>query len=297
MEASTASATAIPPRVPVTVPATGMPRDWAEAIRRILEGPARRVAVLGPRDVGKSTFCGRVLHAAGRRAALLDTDPAQKAVGPPACVTLGRQAPDGTLMPGAMAFVGTPDPLRGWRRLVAGTARLAAEAGSELLVTNTSGLLAGAGRRLKLAKLRAVDADLLVAIGDDPALDALLADLGGLPILRIGRPPQARRKTDGERRVVRQEAFRRHFAGATAWTATTSDLWVEGMDPDRVLLPPRLLLGLVDASGQDTALGILLETDAAAGTVTIFAPVGRAGVAGIRPGRVGLDLHYREIRL
>ena len=65
---------------------------------RITAGGIHRVLVLGAPDAGKSTFRGMLLaHAAGqsRRAALLDADPGQKHVGPPACVTLGRMGEGG----------------------------------------------------------------------------------------------------------------------------------------------------------------------------------------------------------
>jgi polynucleotide 5'-hydroxyl-kinase GRC3/NOL9 len=168
-----------------------IPADWAAAIRRVRDDGLRRVLVLGATDSGKSSFCRALLRQAGQDGAVLDADPAQKLVGPPACVTLGRGAGPSLA---ALSFVGTLDPLRGWRRLVGGTARLAAEAaGGDLLVVNTSGLLAGAGQRLKAAKIAAVRPQLLVALGEDPRLDPILADHAAIPALRLGRSPLARR--------------------------------------------------------------------------------------------------------
>jgi polynucleotide 5'-hydroxyl-kinase GRC3/NOL9 len=93
--------------------APDVPADWAAAVRRILDGDIRRVLVLGAKDAGKSSFCRVLLRQAaraGRPAELLDADPGQKLVGPPACVTLARGP---SPMPAALAFVGTLDPLRG----------------------------------------------------------------------------------------------------------------------------------------------------------------------------------------
>jgi polynucleotide 5'-hydroxyl-kinase GRC3/NOL9 len=261
-----------------------IPGGWAEAVRRILDGPARRVAVLGPADAGKSAFCAALLggaEAAGRPAALLDADLGQKIAGPPACVALRPPGPGGAARgAGAeLAFVGALDPLRGRARLVAGVARLA-----------------GAGRRLKAAKLAAMASDLLVAVGADPALDAVLADHAAVPALRLVPSPRARRKTRAERRAARREAFRRHFAGAGVWTAGAGELWVE--DPagaGRSAPPERLLLGLTGASGRDLALGILAGADAA-GAVAVVAPVGRAAVAGLRLGLVRLDAAFDTLR-
>jgi polynucleotide 5'-hydroxyl-kinase GRC3/NOL9 len=280
-----------------------IPGEWAEAVRRILDGPARRVAVLGPADAGKSAFCAALLRgaeAAGRPVALLDADLGQKIAGPPACVTLRPPGPGGAARgAGAeLAFVGALDPLRGRARLVAGVARLAGRARpQDLVVANTGGLLAGAGRRLKAAKLAAMGADLLVAVGADPALDAVLADHAAVPALRLAPSPRARRKTAAERRAVRREAFRRHFAGAGVWTAGAGELWVEdAAGAGRSAPPPeRLLLGLADASGRDLALGILAGADAA-GAVAVLAPVGRAAVAGLRLGLVRLDAAFDTLR-
>ncbi len=85
-----------------------VPADWAETARRLASGPAGRVFLLGAPDAGKSTLarflCGEA-GAAGRDVALLDADPAQKLVGPPACVTLGRAGESGDLALAALGFV------------------------------------------------------------------------------------------------------------------------------------------------------------------------------------------------
>jgi polynucleotide 5'-hydroxyl-kinase GRC3/NOL9 len=224
---------------------------------------------------------------AGQHAAVLDADPAQKLVGPPACVTLGRGA---VPVLAALAFVGTLDPLWGWRRLVAGTARLAADAPPEdLLIVNTSGLLAGAGRRLKAAKIAAVGPQVLVALGEDPRLDAILADHARIPALRLGRSLLARRKREGERRAVRRAAFQAWLAPAPAWVLDLQGLWLEGEADGPALPLPGHLVSLADAVGRDGALGVVLSGAPDGNGLVLRAPRPEQRVAGLRWGKLRLE--------
>ncbi len=249
--------------------------------------------VLGAADAGKSTFCNLLLrHAAGqaRASALLDADLAQKLCGPPACVTLCRDAgpPDP-----ALAFVGTLDPLRGWHRLVEGTGRLAGGIGRDtLLVVNTDGLLRAAGRRLKAAEIAAVGPDLLVALGEGPELEAVLRDGAAIPTLRLPRSPLARRKTEGERRALRRAAFRRYFSEAQVRALDLRGLRQEGEPPSAAELPG-CLVALVDAQGRDLAIGIALS-DAGPAGLTLRAPVPASPPAWLRWGGLRLNEDFAD---
>ncbi len=263
-----------------------VPSDWAEAAERIGREGACRVLVLGAADRGKSTLCRFLVESAaeyGRSAALLDADVGQKTLGPPACVTGG----DGQ---GAILFfVGTTNPVRGWRRLVEGTRRLARGLDAELVVANTSGLLAGPGRRLKAAKIEAFRPDLLIALGDDPDLAAILHDHPEVPALRLSPSPEARRKTEGEKRAARREAFRRYFAGAAVQGFESRRLRLEGWQAP---LPLGLLLGLSDGREGRQGLGILVGSSDA--TVEILTPVARSSVRRITPGSLCLNDAFAE---
>ncbi len=215
---------------------------------------------------------------------MLDADPAQKPVGPPACATLGHCVGGEALSLQSLAFLGTLNPLQGWGRLVAGTGRLAAEAAADLLLVNTSGLLAGAGRRLKAAKIAAVRPDLLVALGTEPPLLDVLADHPAIPTLRLAPAPSARRKTEGERRALRRAAFREYFANAPVWPLTLGGLSLKGeASPE-----PRRLVALADAAGRDMALGIALASEAA-GRVLVRAPWPERPVVALRWAALRLD--------
>ena len=204
-------------------------------------------------------------------------------VGPPAVCTAGSRRAL------SLFFVGTTNPVLGWRRLVEGTRRLAGGLGAGIVVANTSGLLAGPGRRLKAAKIEALRPDLLVALGEGRDLDAVLSDHPGLPVLRLPPSPEARRKSEGEKRSARREAFRGYFAQGSVRRFDRRRLGLEGAD-----LPPRLLLGLLaDDGGHD--LGILVGS--CDGTLDILTPAAGDRVRRITPGSLCLDDAFHEQRV
>jgi polynucleotide 5'-hydroxyl-kinase GRC3/NOL9 len=271
------------------------PDDWKAAQGSILASRAQRVLVLGAADAGKSTFCEALLTAAAavsRPAVLLDLDPGQKQVGPPACITLGRRAEAAWSSAVSLVYLGATEPLAGWSRLVDGSVRLAEEAGDALLVINTCGLVRGPGRRLKRSIASALQPDRLVAIGQDRHLDAVVQDHERLvPTLRISRPSLARRKGDGERRALRRNAFRAYFARAPVWNLHAG-LRMEGED-DAPAPRPRRLLALADEEGRDMVLGVMVG-QGAGGDLVIQAPQPPRSVATLRWTRLSLDQAWQE---
>ncbi len=262
-----------------------IPDEWAEAAHHVRRKEIRRALVLGARDVGKSTFCRFLTDAglqAGRSTALLDTDVGQKIVGPPACVTMSDS--QGL----SLAFVGTTNPVRGWRRLMEGMHRLVQRTDADCLVVNTSGLLAGPGRRLKAAKIEELQPDLLIVLGEDPGLEAITGDQSALPVLRLPSSLEVRRKTDGERRAARREAFRTYFAGARILRLKRG--MVQSMEADA--LPAGLLVGLSDGA-VDLGLGLLVAIDDT--TLEVLSPVTRRGIRRVIPGLLRLDEHFSEV--
>jgi polynucleotide 5'-hydroxyl-kinase GRC3/NOL9 len=242
--------------------------------------------VLGARDTGKSTFCRFLADAgpqAGRSTALLDTDVGQKMIGPPACVTMS----DAHGL--SLAFAGTTNPVLGWRRLIDGMHRLVQRTDADVLVVNTSGLLAGPGRRLKAAKIDELRPDLLIVLGEDPVLEAIAGDRPALPVLRLPSSPEARRKTDGERRAARREAFRIYFADATILRIERRMVQSLGADAS---LPAGLLVGLSE-KGIDLGLGLLVDSNDA--TLEVLSPVTGDGIGRVVPGLLRLDGQFSEM--
>ena len=259
---------------------------WNDGIALIVGSAVHRVLVLGAVDAGKSTFCRLLLEAAvqeGRTAAVIDADVGQKMVGPPAAVTsAAAEAPD---VVAGLAFVGTIDPVTGLRSIVSGLGQLRQQVPADLLVVNTSGLLRSSiGRRLKAAKIAVLRPDLLVAVGDDPALDAVLADHPTTPCLRLPSSPAARRKGPGRRRAARRDAFRRYLEGSAL-----HDLpFLAGVPP----LSERQLVGLVDQEGRVLAVGLVEAVSLAGQKARVRSPAPLGSVHGLLASRLRLDENY-----
>jgi polynucleotide 5'-hydroxyl-kinase GRC3/NOL9 len=268
-------------------PSLHVPPEWIEAAEHVRRRDARKVLVIGGQNAGKSTFCRCLVDGnlqTGRTTALLDTDVGQKIIGPPACVTMV----DSRGL--SLAFVGTTNPVLGWRRLIDGTRRLARQSDADCLIVNTSGLLAGPGRRLKAAKIQELQPDLVIALGEGTALEAVASDWPALTVLRLPSSPRARRKTEGERRALRREAFRHYFeTGAMLDLAREQIPSPEADAP----LPAGLLLGLSDGQGNDLGLGLLIGCSGDT-VLDVLAPVERTKIARITPGSIRLDENFSE---
>ncbi|WP_445501966.1 Clp1/GlmU family protein [Microvirga sp. G4-2] len=267
-----------------------VPREWHEAAQRLERDDIRTIGVIGRTDCGKSMLVHYLFTSAtqtGRDAALIDTDLGQKMIGPPACVTMS----DAQGL--ALVFVGSTDPVFGWKPLLEGTRRLLSVTDAAIIIVNTSGLLSGPGRRLKAAKLQVIQPDLLIALGDAPELEPIISERPDIPVLRLPSSPYARRKTDGERRAGRRRAFHQYFEDAA----------ILSLDPSLLLeappaIPPerRLLVGLRNALGNDLGLGLMSgarDNEA----IEVLTPVRRAGIQSIVPGSLALDETYSETRL
>ncbi len=264
-----------------------VPPAWDAAAQHIRRHALRRVLVVGERDAGKSTFCRFLADQAirsSRSTALLDADVGQKIVGPPACVTMDD--PHGL----SLAFVGSTDPVLGWQRLVEGTRRLAQLTDADCLIVNTSGLLAGPGRSLKAAKIDALRPDLLIAVGEGRALEQIARAALDLLILCVPSSPEARRKTNGERRTARREAFRRYFSQSGLLKLKSGMLAPSVVEAP---LPTRLLLGLPCGAGHDLGLGLLLNRTEGE-ILEVLSPVNEDDVVQVLPGLLILDEDFAE---
>lgn len=197
-----------------------IPKTWREHAATILEARPRIILLLGASDRGKSSFCrflAAELLTAGQRVAIVDADPGQKEVGPPATVALRYvtgAAEQWTIVPEAFYFVGSTSPVGRMLPLVIGTARLVSAADAAFVIVDTSGYIEGAGRVLKGYKIDAVRPDLIVAIERGKELESILRPHASYRAIRVHPSRKARPTDRWERDRARQKAFAFYFKEA-----------------------------------------------------------------------------------
>jgi polynucleotide 5'-hydroxyl-kinase GRC3/NOL9 len=267
-----------------------VPQDWRLLAEDLVRSDWRRVVVLGATDRGKSTFCRFLvqrLTAAGIGGTLLDTDPGQKMLGPPACVTAGDFDAAGRSGPPALYFVGGTDPARRIGSIVAGAARLAYAARERLLV-NTTGLIDGPGYSLKRLKIDALCPDRIVAIGRGSELDALLAPLPSVRVHRLKPSPAAHGKSAAARAAARRAALADALRGARE--RTLKAVVFEMLERDGPAADGEVrLCSLADRDGTEHGLGILRYADRTSGTATVLTPIAAGRIHRVRIGMVLKD--------
>jgi polynucleotide 5'-hydroxyl-kinase GRC3/NOL9 len=201
-------------------------RDWEATLAAIVEadGPAM---VIGGTDVGKTTFTRLLVNravAAGRRVAVLDADPGQSEIGPPACAGLAFVDEPVTLLsdlvPNALAFVGSVSPAARLLEHITAVRRLADMAAGRFLVIDTSGYLHGGARRLIQSEFDLVAPSDVVALQRGDELHGFLAPLRRRAGCRIhtplvpaaigAKPPSLRT----QRRAMRFSAYLRDAKSA-----------------------------------------------------------------------------------
>jgi polynucleotide 5'-hydroxyl-kinase GRC3/NOL9 len=201
-------------------PTIDIPPAWEWSAGQIVQHQWCKVLVLGAVDRGKSTYCAFLSQrclAAGLRVAVIDTDIGQKAIGPPATLTLGYPEATRSLAevpPVAWYFIGATSPTGHLLPMIVGLRHLLDIARAACIIMNTTGFIHGPGRVLKGYKIEAVQPDVIVALEQGRELRALLQAYRHYRILRLPPSAHATPKTPEQRRAARERAFGAYFTAA-----------------------------------------------------------------------------------
>jgi polynucleotide 5'-hydroxyl-kinase GRC3/NOL9 len=286
--------------------------DGYEVVIERLIATASVVMLVGGLDTGKSTV-GRALAGAavraGRRVAFLDADLGQKTVGPPTAVGLrlirSREdlSTERIAAPDAVYFVGSTSPQGQLLPLVVGTGRMlarATQAGADLVVVDTSGLVSGVyGQMLKYHKVEQLQPDAVIGLQRGEELEPLLGIIQRFfpcEVLSLPVHPDVRPTSVDERAGNREIAFGRYFAEPLQRWRVKPTVFMPALpalfDPAKL---NGVLVGLADGTGAYTGLGYL-ESTGEDDVLRLVSPVADAPKA-LKLGSVRLEEHFRMRRL
>jgi polynucleotide 5'-hydroxyl-kinase GRC3/NOL9 len=235
--------------------------EWLRLPLGMLRGV---VMVIGASDSGKSTlvrWLARELAAQGRRGAMLDGDIGQTELGVPGTMTLILPGGGGK---GACFFVGSTSPRGHMLPVIVGLRRLldlSEEAGSEVTVVDTSGMVKGqAGATFKEWKIQMARPSSVIAVQQGEELEPILRPLRREDFLNVHVlpvSPRVRARTPVEREEHRRRMFREGFTGFATRRIDIAGLPLYGEES----AARGALLGLLDGRGLCLSAGVLSDPD------------------------------------
>jgi len=282
-----------------------VPQGWREAVGSILRMGGVMVAIVGPTDVGKSTFTTLLANSMLSRdggVAILDGDIGQADLGPPGAVALafaGRPSMRlSEIRPDRLAFTGFTSPSVLPSKVIYSLKRLCHLAGRDRpSVVNTDGWVAEGGVEYKVDMIEVLGADIVVGIGGEDAVGPILDSCGRRGI-RLEPAEAARERSKEERRAYREYRYRAFLEGASYLTVRYADVEVRDFKGDTLPLDSLVqytarLVGVIDEEGWLREIGVLRDVDEGAGTITIYTRAKEARK--VEVGLVGINEAGKEI--
>jgi polynucleotide 5'-hydroxyl-kinase GRC3/NOL9 len=289
---------------------THIPESWSQIFEEIAPSPGC-VFMLGAPDTGKSTMahflCAQSAQQ-GVSTAYIDGDLGQSVCSPP--TTLGMalltEPPPTmeTLGWDSLYFIGATSPANHLMATAAGVQRLvrkALETGAQMVVVDTSGLVAGElGFALKFYKIELLNPRHIVALQRREEVEHILRPLQGRKGMTVYRLPPSqgvqKRSPEG-RRAYRQQRFAEYFSGSSLQRISLDGvelispafphLGVEGRG-ERL---KGTVIGLNDEEYFTRGLGIWTGFDPERNEVSLTTPLGDlSGVRYLHLGHITIDI-------
>ncbi|ALV62409.1 hypothetical protein ADU37_CDS07100 [Thermococcus sp. 2319x1] len=217
-----------------------VPEDRNEVLKIIQEEKKPlKIMVLGGVDSGKTTltvFLANELLSQGFRVAIVDSDVGQKGILPPALISLGFPDRIFTTMeeikPVKHYFVGTITPDQFFGEMVTGVKLLVNEAmkkRADVIITDTTGLVHGAGVELKRMKIEMIKPDLVLALQRKEELEDILRPFENKTrVIRLAISENAKPHTREERRQIRKEKWKKYFETSSEYILDLRKFYISG---------------------------------------------------------------------
>lgn len=279
------------------MPSLSFPENWPEIAPSTWPSPT---VVLGGTDTGKSTAVQLFyedLRQSIRDVAVIDGDPGQSTLGPPATLTAALPNDDSTFPPHDQVwhtFVGATTPRGHMLELVVGARKLldvVRTEGADRILYDTTGLIDvhRGGRALKFALLNILEAPTVVALQRNSELEPLLSSLRHsrrVQVVDLPVPPQVKNRSQAIRRRHRADRF----------AACFDDAHLETVHWPRMAVVPNLdfcidqLVAFETVEGFVRALGRIDSIDRSECTLTVETSLDSLdAIDTIRLGDVCLD--------
>jgi polynucleotide 5'-hydroxyl-kinase GRC3/NOL9 len=237
---------------------------------------------LGARDTGKSTLIRWLARSCAQRGLdtwLVDADVGQSDIGPP--TTVGATRMGGTAT--HLAFVGDHSPRGHLLQVVGGTAhlvQLAMRERADVVLVNTTGYVDdGAAAALKIAKIDVLRPELIVALPYLDTLDRILRayrDVRTPRVVALQPSSSVRPRGPEVREAYRRQAWASYLEQAEPQVVDLQTAGLSGADPETLASKDQRgrVAALFDESNACTAVGPVLDFDAATHVMRILAPRG-----------------------
>jgi polynucleotide 5'-hydroxyl-kinase GRC3/NOL9 len=282
---------------------TDIPPGWNPMLEEIGRDPRGTVYILGSIDQGKTTLCTVLQELAGDSCsvAVLDCDPGQSSLGPPATVGLSLPGVPGPLL----KFVGSTSPSGHFLPLMAGAARLqdiALRRHADLILVDSPGYVQDeAAQEFHIRMIDLLAPRFLVGIERERELDPILAPFSrsGASVHRIRPSPSVAPRSTAWRKKHREELFGDYFRAGCLHRLPLQGLAIHGNVPNSFRREDwtSRLVALCDPGLLVVRLAIVVRLDLEGDVLELFAPpFAPEEVSSVQVGTVRLTLSGEELR-
>ncbi len=189
---------------------------WQSVIDAIRDYRPKRIMLVGATDTGKSTlatYISNIAIAEGLSVGIIDSDIGQGDIAPPACMgscIVREQVLDLRDLDADMYyFIGRITPAGVEDHLIRGVMHLLNHLNADMVVVNTDGYVGDQGLRYKARMAEAINADLIVMLGEE---EEGSMDLQNTRIVRVDASSNIQKSRD-ERIARRIEQYKRFLEG------------------------------------------------------------------------------------